>query len=281
MRILTIVLLTILVITSMHALALKKRSKSTPSLTFDFLGSTQNYRRIGSGTPIVLLHGSMVASGWSGFEDKLAEQYSVYIPDLPGFGGSSAIDGKLHNSDLFTLAFCEFLKVNNLESAPIISLSLGSIVSLKSARNGCSTGKLILVGLPTVFGGWRAKIAQKIPLLLKRIIVATDWGKRKVLTPALNENTEGEAKEGSDSFIRDLAATDVRAIADVDYEGDIHDSLSLLTAVGNQKLLLYGEFDTQRKGLSPNEYRVVLNAGHNIFSSNQDHLLTIVEDFLK
>ena len=96
---------------------------------YEFEGFRMNYRTLGEGAPVVLLHGSMYSPPWDGFENKLAEHFKVYTPDMPGFGGSEPIDGHVHNTDLFADAFCEFIKSEELQESPIISLSLGTVVS--------------------------------------------------------------------------------------------------------------------------------------------------------
>ncbi len=72
---------------------------------YEFSGAKLNYRVTGSGKPVILLHGSMVADPWGGFEKLLARHYQVYLPELPGFGASETVPGRVHDTQLFGEAF--------------------------------------------------------------------------------------------------------------------------------------------------------------------------------
>ena len=57
-----------------------------------------NYFTGGQGDPLVIIHGGGDgARSWLANAKELSKYYSVYIPDLPGFGGSQPI------SDRFSL----------------------------------------------------------------------------------------------------------------------------------------------------------------------------------
>lgn len=53
--------------------------------------NTIHYTDTGSGKPVILLHGFPLDGRiWAGQADRLAERYRVIVPDLPGFGQSTA-----------------------------------------------------------------------------------------------------------------------------------------------------------------------------------------------
>jgi len=55
-----------------------------------YCGSKLFYRRSGSGTPVLLVHGSAcTGGGWKGLVTELGEGFSYYTPDLAGYGQSS------------------------------------------------------------------------------------------------------------------------------------------------------------------------------------------------
>lgn len=67
------------------------KTPSAPELRHARLGSFRvAYRELGDGPPLLLLHG-LGSSGliWSRVWERLAEDYRVIAPDLPGFGASS------------------------------------------------------------------------------------------------------------------------------------------------------------------------------------------------
>ncbi len=62
--------------------------------TLRLQNSTITYLDEGIGKPIVLLHGFCGSSRyWENIVPKLAENYRVIVPDLPGHGQSSTIEG--------------------------------------------------------------------------------------------------------------------------------------------------------------------------------------------
>jgi len=52
-------------------------------------GITVELRRDGSGAPLVVIHGELGVPGWLESFAKLAEQYDVIVPSLPGYGRSA------------------------------------------------------------------------------------------------------------------------------------------------------------------------------------------------
>ena len=211
--------------------------------TYQFMDKIMSYKVLGGGQPVILLHGSMTSTPWNGFEAKLSQDFKVYVPDLPGFGASDAIDGQLHNTDLFGRALAEFIKQQNLTEAPIISLSLGTIVSAKTAAAGLTDAPLIFVGAPSQVTGFNAKLLQALPLSIKRILVGTYWGKDKFLIPTLDDNIGNKTKKDNSKFISELETSDVRSIADINYLNEVNQEFpqivkqlkiksSLFTAIG-------------------------------------------------
>ena len=61
-----------------------------------------NYRVIGSGTPIILLHGYPQNSlMWHKLVPVLSKSYRLLIPDLRGYGGSSKPDASNENHEIY------------------------------------------------------------------------------------------------------------------------------------------------------------------------------------
>ncbi len=147
---------------------LAKRHQLKPEHTYLFNNAKMGFSVVGKGKPVILVHGSMISNPWCGFEKELAKSYKVYIPYLPGFGSSDAVDGKRHTTDLFADALCAFVNETELNHAPVVALSLGSVVAVKSAAEGCVKGELILVGMPGNVKSKKLKIASLIPVWLRR-----------------------------------------------------------------------------------------------------------------
>ena len=260
----------------------QKRRQLPYQETYNFKEATMSYRVLGKGNPVVLVHGSMYADPWRGFEENLSKSYRVYLPHLPGFGTSDALKGELHNVDLFSEAFCLFLKETNLQKAPVVAFSLGTIVAAKAAAQDCLQGKLILVGAPGQISGWKAKLAQKAPLFLRRILVTTRWGKEKLLLPALRENTGGANKERKEEFLADLLTTDPRAIVDLDYRKEIEEEFpEVRSRLKNETDFVYGSKDQQKgKATLIDQFIVIPEAEHNVFRSQPKRSLILIRKLL-
>ena len=72
-------------------MARKKKDETHVMETYHAKEGEIAYRSVGHGKPLVLVHSMMLgASGreWDAVIDALAEDYHVYVPDLPGFGNS-------------------------------------------------------------------------------------------------------------------------------------------------------------------------------------------------
>lgn len=246
---------------------------------FPFLKKTMSYQVLGRGQPIILLHGSMVSASWGGFEKKLAEHYQVFMPDLPGFGASDAVDGRIHNSDLFSQYLCTFIRQLGLTQAPIISLSFGTIVSAKTAASGCTDGQLFFIGAPTKITGIKPRLLQAIPLSWRRILISFRLAKDKLLIPSLYQNIGNKIKSDNSQFIQDLETTDVRSLVDINYFREInHEFPAALKKVTNKIIYFYGANDPQ-KLLAQEEFIEIKNSRHNIFVDQPDDLLAAIQTF--
>jgi len=102
--------------------------------------------RGGSGAPLVYLHGSGGGGLWLPWMEDLARQFSVIVPEHPGFGHSDTpewLDG-IHDVALFYL---EFLAAENLTGVHLMGGSLGGWIAAEIAMLDASRLKtLTLIG---------------------------------------------------------------------------------------------------------------------------------------
>lgn len=260
-----------------------KRRQLPYQKTYSFLGRMMSYRELGHGKPVVLLHGAMMSNPWAGFEKKLATRYRVYLPEMPGFGASDTIPGVKHNTDLFSDAFSVFIKKLELEKATVVALSLGTIVAAKAAAKGNCRGKLILTGAPVkVTAGWTRWLI-KIPGWLKRSLVGYDIVKTQVVGRALIANLGGANSRQINDFLNQIGTTDARAIADIDYIGEVEmDFPAVLRKVKNEKIFIFGENDKQAKNADrlTKKWITIPGAGHDIFRTNPKRALQCLTEVL-
>ena len=93
-----------------------------------------NFKKLGEGTPIIILHGLFGSlDNWLSIGKVLAENHSVYLPDLRNHGDS-------FHSDEFTYAAMaedlrEFIEQEDIQRPVVIGHSMGGKVAMKFAIN--------------------------------------------------------------------------------------------------------------------------------------------------
>jgi pimeloyl-ACP methyl ester carboxylesterase len=95
------------------------------------------YREIGSGPPVVMLHGAGPgADGWGNFRtnvDRLSARHRLILPDLPRFGRSDKPHTERPRLDFLSSVMSAFLRSLGVERAHLIGNSLGGQAAMKLA----------------------------------------------------------------------------------------------------------------------------------------------------
>jgi pimeloyl-ACP methyl ester carboxylesterase len=101
-----------------------------PGRFVDVDGTRTYYRVAGSGPPLLLLHGMAMSSySWRRNTPALAGHFTVYAPDIRGFGYSDKPRGEYTNRELAGWT-SEFLKAVGVQRAGVIGHSMGGEVAL-------------------------------------------------------------------------------------------------------------------------------------------------------
>lgn len=106
-----------------------------------------SYRVAGDGPPLVLLHGIGLDAGsvsWRDVIPALAEDYTVYAPDLPGHGASEKPRAD-YSTAYFESVLDGLLDELSLSNPRLAGVSMGGGVALAHALNGGDPERLILV----------------------------------------------------------------------------------------------------------------------------------------
>ena len=91
-----------------------------------------NYKKIGEGRALVILHGLFGSlDNWQTLGKKFVEQYAVYLLDLRNHGHSPHSDDWTY--DLMCDDLMEFLNDNNLDKIYLLGHSLGGKVAMQFA----------------------------------------------------------------------------------------------------------------------------------------------------
>jgi pimeloyl-ACP methyl ester carboxylesterase len=117
-----------------------------PKVTLDD-GMTLNYRELGSGPPVLLLHGWPTSSYlWRNVMPAIARQNCVIALDLPGFGGSDKPVDLRYDFDLFNRALDGFVDKLEMDPLGIAVHDLGGPIALHwMLRNSGRVSRLALL----------------------------------------------------------------------------------------------------------------------------------------
>ena len=95
-------------------------------------GLTLKSMRNGSGNPLVVLHHSTGATGWSPFHEGLSAYFDVLAPDLPGYGQSTLPDWAREPRDL-AVVLLQALRKAGIGQVDLVGLGLGGWVAAEAA----------------------------------------------------------------------------------------------------------------------------------------------------
>jgi pimeloyl-ACP methyl ester carboxylesterase len=144
----------------------------------DVNGLPTRYLRAGTtGPPLVLLHGvGDSALDWQWVMPTLAGTHRIYVPDLPGSGGTIKSDVD-YSPAFFTQFLSAFLDALEVKHAAVIGHSLGGLVGLRLALSEPS--RVSALGLVASAG-----LGRKVTYALRSLALpgtgrlAVAWGKR-------------------------------------------------------------------------------------------------------
>jgi pimeloyl-ACP methyl ester carboxylesterase len=132
--------------------------------------STLAHARTGAGEPLVLLHGIGATSElWDPVVPAAAARHEVIAVDLPGFGGSAALDPSTPPSAAaLAAAVHDFLQAKGVERPHVAGNSLGGRVALELARRGGA--RTVTAFSPAGFAGPREQRFAEISFAITRAV---------------------------------------------------------------------------------------------------------------
>jgi pimeloyl-ACP methyl ester carboxylesterase len=109
-------------------------------------GRRLRYVTLGSGEPLLLFHGFLgSAENFETWYEEMATRRTLVIPDLPGFGSSDPLPGRVHTAEAMAGAVEPLLHDLGIERFDVGGLCLGASPALALARrHGDRVGRLIL-----------------------------------------------------------------------------------------------------------------------------------------
>jgi pimeloyl-ACP methyl ester carboxylesterase len=124
-------------------------------LMIDAGGIGTHYHEVGSGAPVLMLHGSGPGvSAWANWRlnmGSLGERYRVLAPDLVGFGYTERPDDVHYGLETWRDHVWAFMDALGLERVSIVGNSLGGRVALAMAgQHPERVERMVLMGAPGV-----------------------------------------------------------------------------------------------------------------------------------
>lgn len=238
------------------------------SLTFESQGLTLSYRAVGSGPPLVLIHGWSANGGeWDqvGWTDILRER-TLLIPDLRGHGMSA----KPHDSGAYTMqAFgadvVALLDVVDEASADIFGYSMGGTIALWTAVLAPSrVQSLIAAGVADATAGDAASLGRAL----------------------VGKDPPTDRSERYRAYIEKVGNNDMEALVAALNAGVVAPACPELAIFGGEALLVSGDLDFRREtterlaGCLPGGRFLLLEGADHMGSFEDARFKSAVVDFL-
>ena len=204
------------------------------------------FRRTGSGPPVLLLHGAMADSrDWRRQLDAFAAEFTVIAWDAPGCGDSDDLPSPDYGLDDLIDTLAGFIEAVRLDHPHVVGLSLGSILGIALyARYPMAARSLVLA---SAYAGWAgslppAEVQRRIRLTLRDLNRPADEVAREFVSTLLPADApQGQVDEQIEMITQARPAT-TRAMLTHIAQVDLR---PVLPRIGVPTLLLYGDADVR------------------------------------
>ena len=247
-------------------------------------GMRMYYEVSGSGSPLVVLHGSYMNIREMGtIIPKLARTHQVYALEFQGHGRTTDIDRPITYQNLAE-DVAAFMNAVSLQKADIFGYSMGAIAGLQLAiRHPAKVNKLVFAGGAYDFEGWQPEFKAMIPKQTVEMMLQTPFAKEY---PKLAANPKGfpELARKVIALQNEPMAweSDVRALKlPVLIIGGDADGATLEHYVQMFRLLGGGVMGDMGKALPASRLAIMPATSHTAIITQTDLLLAFIEPFLK
>ncbi|MBK9291420.1 MAG: alpha/beta hydrolase [Bacteroidetes bacterium] len=254
---------------------------------FSYQGKKLYYREVGNGPAMILLHGYPFDGRiWLPFAHKLAGDFRLIIPDLPGFGKSQKPDTQL-NMNVMAWNVSALIKHLGLGQFVVAGHSMGGYVALALAAEKMSAG---LAGL-VLFHSQAAGDDEAARLKRNESITLIETNKEafvKAFVPGLYGKTvPAEAADHLATALSQSTETMASAMAGL---RDRPDQLDWLPTAEFPMLFILGKADsrmpaerilTQAARVPHAEVLLLEGVGHMGFVEAGDTIAPVLRDFAK
>lgn len=125
--------------------------------------------RLGSGPPVVLLHGSASSThAWAGVVARLESRFSFLIPDLPGHGHSRWLGSPRFGVTAWAQALGALVRAENVEPALVVGHSAGAVLAIRAIEGGQLKARGLL-GVNPALGSRDSFMPPSVASILTRL----------------------------------------------------------------------------------------------------------------
>jgi pimeloyl-ACP methyl ester carboxylesterase len=248
--------------------------------TITLCGASIEMKRAGAGRPMLVLHGNGGSPRFLPAMQKLAEQFEVFIPQAPGFGGTAAPPWLETIADLANF-YLEFLAMFDLRQVHLVGLSLGGwTAAALTIRDASRLASLTLMDAPGILA---PGVAPHDPALISEEQAIRDT----YFDPKLADDAMARAFAPDNDSVRQANR---RIVAKLAGQHRYHDAqmqswlyrIRIPTHViwgANDRILppVYGE--TWQKGIAGARLTVIPRCGHLPIQEQPEAFATAVAGF--
>lgn len=262
---------------------------------YEFQGQTVRYDLLGSGSPLVLVHGTPWSSfNWRHLIPRLAENWTVYFYDLLGYGQSEMREGQNVSLEVQTQVLAELLTHWQLDAPIIMGHDFGGTTVLRTHLLAERDFEQIVLVDPVALAPWGSSffsyvkqheaVFQGLPDYIHEAIVRA-YVQGAMRHPMPETTLEGIVQpwlgeSGRKAFYRQIAQASQRFTDEIEPRySDI--SRPVLIVWGEEDQWIPIEKGRQlHQAISSSKFVSIPGAGHLVQEDAPELLFAVVQDFL-
>ncbi len=248
-----------------------------------------NFRTLGEGDPVVILHGFFgSADNWQTIGKELSQNFKVYLVDQRNHGLSPHDD--TFDYDVMTADLLELFQDENLDKAVVIGHSMGGKTAMNFATEYPEkVEKLIVVDIgpkqypphhENIFNGFRAVDLAKVETRKdaddQLATIIPDMGVRQFILKSLTRGDQGfEWRINLDALEKN--AHEVGRALDA---GDVYSGATLFIGGATSDYIKTEDHDLILNHFPQAKIEMVEGSGHWVHAEKPKELLSLVNDFI-